>query len=72
MYIGVIYDKQTKQVADYSPEASLMKYTISEDGYLADGTKWLPEAQSNLRIEKENEYTKLMAVLICGKIGDGA
>ena len=72
MYIGVIYDKQTKQVADYMPEASLMKYTISEDGYLADGTKWLPEAQSNLRIEKENEYTKLMAVLICGKIGDGA
>ena len=53
MYVGVIFDKQTKMVADYMPEATLMEYTICDDGYKQNGTKWLPDAyiKTYLRME---------------------
>lgn len=75
MYVGVIFDKQTKMVADYMPEATLMEYTICDDGYKQNGTKWLPNALMNTFFSEEsgeNEYHQRLAVLICGTIGDGA
>lgn len=75
MYVGVIFDKQTKMVADYMPEATLMEYTICDDGYKQNGTKWLPDAYIKTYLSEksgENQYHQRLAVLICGAIGDGA
>ena len=78
MYVGVIFDKQTKTVADYTPEASLMRYTICDGEYPADGTDELSVALITLTLrqtgyyKEEDKWTKFMSVMICGAIGDGA
>ena len=75
MYVGAIFDKKTNMVADYAPEATLMEYTILDDGYKLNGTKWLPDAYMNMFFAEESgedKYHQRIAVLICGAIGDGA
>ena len=75
MYVGVIFDKKTNMVADYAPEATLMEYTILDDGYMPNGTQWLPKAYMNMFFAEEsgeNKYHQRIAALICGAIGDGA
>ena len=75
MYVGVIFDEKTKMVTDYAPEATLMEYTICDDGYMPNGTQWLPKAYMNMFFAEEsgeNKYHQRMAALICGTIGDGA
>ena len=73
MYVGIIYDPDTNRVADYGPDARLMRYTISDGDYLKDGSADIHNAQICLSFYKEEDkYTKLMSVMICGAIGGGA